>query len=53
MTEITLLKEGSWEVIVNGKNIDFLALNFANHYATDAVNSKIHMLFEPWFEIKT
>jgi hypothetical protein len=34
MTEIKLLKEGRWEVIVNGKNIDFLALNFANHYAT-------------------
>jgi hypothetical protein len=53
MTEIKLLKEGRWEVIVNGKKIDILALNFANHYATDAVNSKIHMLFEPWFEIKT
>jgi hypothetical protein len=53
MTEIKLLKEGRWEVIVNGKEIDILALNFANHYATDAVNSKIHMLFEPWFEIKT
>jgi hypothetical protein len=29
MTEITLLKEGSWEVIVNGKNIDFLASFYA------------------------
>jgi hypothetical protein len=24
-----------------------------NHYATDAINSKIQMLFEPWFENKT
>jgi hypothetical protein len=24
----------------------------ANNYATDAVNSKIQMLFEPWFEIE-
>ena len=25
----------------------------ANHCATDAVSSKMQMLFEPWFEIKT
>ena len=32
MTEIKLLKEGRWEVIVNGKNIDFLALNLDNKF---------------------
>jgi hypothetical protein len=26
------LKEGRWEVIVNGKNIDFLALNLDNKF---------------------
>ena len=30
--EIKLLKEGRWEVIVNGKNIDFLALNLDNEF---------------------
>jgi hypothetical protein len=32
MTEIKLLKEGRWEVIVNGKNIDLLALNLDNKF---------------------
>ena len=32
MTEIKLLKEGRWEVIVNGKNTDFLALNLVNKF---------------------
>jgi hypothetical protein len=32
MTEIKLLKEGRWEVIVNGKNIDFLALILNNKF---------------------
>jgi hypothetical protein len=32
MTEIKLLKEGRWEVIVNEKNIDFLALNLDNKF---------------------
>ena len=26
------MKEGRWEVIVNGKNIDFLALNLDNKF---------------------
>jgi hypothetical protein len=39
------LKEGRWEVIVNGKNIDFLALNLDNKFDLNSVPG-IYIFYE-------